>query len=132
MDILRYRIFPNKPSGVYYFRAPNLPSMFFENAGENKVDSDGSFSKEKFRTKIGNSTTFRSDLLDHGFKPGFSHIPGLATQKFLLFLILFIRTNSCYCLSNHFHYAPKLPKSMYPHISYQLIRINVIIKCHFY
>ena len=29
---------------------------------------------EKIRTRIGNSSTFLLVLLDHGFKPGFSHI----------------------------------------------------------
>ena len=36
---------------------------------------------KKIRTKIGNSSTFLLVMLDHGFKPAFSHIHGLATLK---------------------------------------------------
>ena len=58
---------------------------------------------EKIRTKIGNSSTYLLLLLDHGFKPVFSHIHGLATLKksnyflfwlFELFSVFVIRTIS--------------------------------------
>ena len=50
--------------------------------------------------KIGNSTTLLLVLLDHGFKPGLSHIHGLTNYKFELFPILVIRTIPGFCFSN--------------------------------